>query len=133
MFHWLIALAAAAGGPPMVVVDEKSVTRQEPPPHGAIGMSTAYRITDAVPKRTMEFRKRALHVGAAIGEHVIKHDEVYYVLSGVGQVVSDGKRATLKPGMAAYLFSGANVGIKQIGKAPLVLIISYPLPAAATP
>lgn len=131
MIHWLLALAAAVGGPPMIIVDERSVTRQEPPPHGAIGMSTAYRISDAVPKRTMEFRKRALHVGAAIGEHVIKHDEVYYVLSGLGEVVSDGKRGMLKPGMAAYLYSGANVGIRQMGKAPLVLIISYPLPAPA--
>lgn len=131
MIHWLLALAAAVGGPPMIIVDERSVTRQEPPPHGAIGMSTAYRISDAVPKRTMEFRKRALHVGAAIGEHVIKHDEVYYVLSGLGEVVSDGKRGMLKSGMTAYLYSGANVGIRQMGKAPLVLIISYPLPAPA--
>lgn len=125
----IIALLLAAAAPPMVVVDEMKVVRQEPPPHGAIGMSTAFRISDAVPNRTMEFRKRALHVGAAIGEHVINHDEVYYVLSGEGEVVSDGRRATLKPGMAAYLYSGAKVGIKQAGKEPLVLIISYPVPA----
>ena len=125
----LFALMLAAAAPPMVVVDETTVTKQEPPPHGNIGMSTAYRISDAVPNRTMEFRKRALHVGAAIGEHVIAHDEVYYVLSGEGEVVSDGKRATLKPGMAAYLYTGANVGIRQVGKEPLVLIISYPVPA----
>ena len=76
-------------------------------------------------------RKRALHVGAAIGEHVIAHDEVYYVLSGDGEVVSDGKRAALKAGMATYLYSGANVGIKQLGSEPLVLIIAYPLPPNA--
>ena len=121
----IIALAAAA--PPMVVVDEKSVIRQEAPPHGVIGMSTAYRISDSVPNRTMEFRKRSLHVGAAIGEHVIAHDEVYYVLSGEGEVLSDGTAAALKPGMAAYLYSGAKVGIKQVGGEPLVLIISYPV------
>jgi len=125
MMFALLALAATA--PPMVVVDETAVVRQEAPPHGAIGMSTAYRISDAVPNRTMEFRKRALHVGAAIGEHVIAHDEVYYVLSGEGEVVSDGRTARLKPGMAAYLYSGANVGIRQLGSEPLVLIISYPI------
>jgi mannose-6-phosphate isomerase-like protein (cupin superfamily) len=112
----------------MVVVDETRVIKQEPPPHGSIGMSTAYRISDAVPNRTMEFRKRVLHVGAAIGEHVIAHDEVYYVLSGAGEVISDGKRAQVKPGMAAYLYSGANVGISQRGREPLTLIIAYPLP-----
>jgi mannose-6-phosphate isomerase-like protein (cupin superfamily) len=114
----------------MVVVDETSVVKQEPPPHGEIGMSTAYRISDAIPNRTMEFRKRALHPGAAIGEHVIAHDEVYYVLSGKGEVLSDGHTAVLKPGMAAYLYSGVKVGIRQIGKKPLVLIISYPIEKA---
>jgi mannose-6-phosphate isomerase-like protein (cupin superfamily) len=123
----LIALVLATSVLPMVVVDEAGVVRQEPPPHGAIGMSTAYRISDAVPNRTMAFRKRALHQGAAIGEHVIAHDEIYYVLSGRGEVVSDGQTAILRPGMAAYFYSGANVGIRQLGKEPLVLIISYPI------
>ena len=110
----------------MVVVDERDTVKQEPPPHGSIGMSTAYRISDAVPNRTIEFRKRILHPGAAIGEHVISHDEIYYVISGMGEVVSDGKVARLKAGMTAYLYTGANVGIRQLGKQPLVLIIAYP-------
>ena len=122
----LIALVLAAA--PMVVIDERDVMRDELPPHGAIGMSTAYRISDAVPQpRTMEFRKRILHVGAAIGLHPIAHDEVYYVLDGEGVVTSDGVDKPLKPGMAAYLYTGANVGIRQTGKAPLALIISYPV------
>ena len=129
----LLALLFAAAAPPMVVVDELNVTRQEPPPHGNIGMSTAFRISDAVPNRTMEFRKRSLHVGAAIGEHVIAHDEVYYVLSGEGEVVSDGKKAQLTPGMAAYLYSGAMVGIRQIGAEPLMIIISYPVAKKPAP
>lgn len=114
--------------PPMVVVQEKNVTVDEPPPHGRIGMSTAARISDVVPHRSMEFRKRALHVGAEIGVHPISHDEVYYVVSGSGIVTSDGKEAVLSEGMAAYLYEGANVGIKQTGDTPLVMIISYPLP-----
>jgi len=114
--------------PPMVVVDERTVTRDEPPPHGAIGMSTAFRISDAVPGRTMEFRKRTLHAGAAIGPHPIDHDEVYYVLSGEGEVTSDGRTERIGAGLAAYLYRGAVVGIKQLGPEPLTLIISYPLP-----
>ncbi len=115
--------------PPMQVIDEAAVTRDEPPPHGAIGMSTAYRISDAAPRRNMEFRKRVLHVGAAIGLHPIDHDEVYYVLEGQGDVTSDGVTTRLKPGMAAYLYEGAVVGIRQTGDEPLSLIISYPLKA----
>lgn len=129
MIAALLLLAAAA---PMAVIDERDTVREEAPPHGAIGMSTAYRISDAAPRpRTMEFRRRVLHKGAAIGEHPIAHDEVYYVVSGEGEVVSDGQRATLRPGMTAYLYDGAVVGIWQRGEEPLSLIIAYPNPPVA--
>ena len=129
------AFALGAGGaiaaPPMVIVDEAKVVREEPPPHGNIGMSTAYRITDGVPGRTFEFRKRALHKGAAIGLHPIAHDEIYYVVSGTGEVTSDGVSQTVTAGMSAYFYNGATVGIRQTGDEPLMLIIAYPLPAPA--
>ena len=124
----MAAASPAAAAPAAVIVNEKDVVREEPPPHGSIGMSTAYRISDVVPGRAMEFRKRVLHVGAAIGAHSIDHDEVYYVLSGEGVVESDGKTARLTPGMAAYLYRSAVVGIRQTGPEPLALIISYPIP-----
>jgi mannose-6-phosphate isomerase-like protein (cupin superfamily) len=128
------ALAALllAAAPGMVVIDEAQTVRREPPPHGEIGLSTAYRISDAAPQpRTMEFRRRVLDVGAAIGEHPIAHDEVYYVTAGEGVVVSDGKEARLRPGMAAYLYDGATVSIRQTGDEPLSLIIAYPVAAKA--
>jgi len=143
MIAGLLLMAASTAGapaaaptppsaPPMAVIDEKDTVREEAPPHGAIGMSTAYRISDAVPApRAMEFRRRVLHKGAAIGAHPIAHDEVYYVLSGEGEVVSDGQRAVLRPGMTAYLYSGAVVGIWQRGEAPLSLVIAYPNPPVA--
>ena len=129
---WLAALLlAGANAPAMIVIDEAETVREEAPPHGAIGMSTAYRISDAIPApRSFEFRKRALHVGAAIGVHPIDHDEIYYVLSGTGVVHSDGAEKELKAGMAAWLYSGATVGIRQTGTEPLVLIIAYPNKAA---
>ena len=112
---------------PMVVVDQNDVISEEAPPHGAIGMSTAYRISDVAPGRAMEFRIRTLHVGDAIGLHPISHDEVYYVVSGTGDVTSDGETARMTAGMAAYLYEGAEVGIVQVGEEPLSLIIAYPL------
>ncbi len=123
----MLAILLMAAGPAMVVVREDDVKRDEAPPHGAIGMSTAYRISDAVPgPRAMEFRKRVLHAGAAIGLHRIDHDEVYYVLAGQGEVSSDGNSARLAPGMAAYLYKGSMVGIRQLGEEPLSIIVSYP-------
>ncbi len=124
----LFALLLAGGSAPaMIVIDEAATMREEAPPHGAIGLSTAYRISDQIPApRSFEFRKRALHVGAAIGVHPIDHDEIYYVLSGTGVVHSDGEEKDLKAGAAAWLYRGAKVGIRQTGDAPLILIIAYP-------
>lgn len=121
----LVATGTQAA-PAAIIVDERTVVRDEPPPHGAIGQSTAFRISDAVPNRTMEFRRHVLHVGAAIGPHPIDHDEVYYVLDGGGEVVSDRVASRIGPGVAAYLYRGAVVGIRQMGDRPLSLIISYP-------
>lgn len=119
--------APAAAAPPAVFVDESQVMRAEPPPHDGKGMSTAYRISDAAPNRTLEFRKRVLHKGASIGPHVLSHDEVYYVLAGRGDVASDGETRSLGPGGAAYLYAGANVGVTQVGDEDLTLIIAYPV------
>lgn len=126
----LLPAAAAAQEVPaggMTVIDENSVKRDEPTPHGRIGMSTAWRISDAVPGRNMEFRKRALHPGAAIGAHKLSHDEVYYVVSGRGEAFSSDRKAQVGPGQAVYFFTGETMGIRQQGSEPLVLIISYPL------
>jgi mannose-6-phosphate isomerase-like protein (cupin superfamily) len=120
--------SSAKQGAPMVVVNERDVMRDEPAPHGNHGMSTAYRISDVAPNRTMDFRKRTLHVGSAIGLHVLTHDEVYYVVEGEGEVTSDGVTKRIGAGSAAYLYDGANVGIKQLGDKPLTLIVAYPLP-----
>lgn len=111
----------------MAVIADADVRREEPPPHGGFGSSTAFRISDAAPERLMEFRKRTLAPGSAIGLHPIEHDEVYHVLSGEGVVTSDGKSAPLRAGQTAYLYEGAVVGIRQTGSAPLELVIAYPL------
>ncbi len=121
-------LAQQPASRPMVIIDEADTMRREPPPHGAIGSSTAYRISDGVPGRTMEFRKRVLHRGSAIGLHRIAHDEVYYVVSGTGTVSSGGVTRPVRTGITAYLFDGETVGIRQTGSEPLVLIIAYPIP-----
>ena len=109
------------------MVREADVRVRQVPPHNGTGMSTAYRISDVAPNRSMEFRKRVMHPGASIGLHVIAHDEVYHVVSGEGDVTSDGVTTRMKAGDTAYLYDGNNVGITQVGEEDLVLIIAYPL------
>ncbi len=113
----------------MRLIHEDDTRVEEPPPHGAVGLSTAYRISDAAPQpRAMEFRKRVLHIGSAIGLHALTHDEVYCVLAGKGEVTSDGEPQRVTARMAAYLYEAAVVGIRQLGSEPLALIVSYPNP-----
>lgn len=120
------APASPPAGVGMIIREADTLVRQTPP-HNGTGMSTAYRISGVAPNRSMEFRKRVMHPGSSIGLHVIAHDEVYYVVSGEGDVTTDGVTTRVRAGDTAYLYDGGNVGIAQIGEDDLVLIIAYPL------
>jgi mannose-6-phosphate isomerase-like protein (cupin superfamily) len=98
----------------------------EPGPHEGAGKTTAYRYFDEVKDARVIFRKRALHKGASIGMHVLEHDEVYYVVSGRGEVTVDDIKRAVGPDTAIFMHQGADVGIRQTGDADLVVIVSYP-------
>ncbi|HEY6644975.1 cupin domain-containing protein [Povalibacter sp.] len=109
--------------------EDAAVTREEPGPHEGAGTTTAYRYFDDVADAKVIFRKRALHPGSSIGMHVLTHDEVYYVVSGRGELSVDDTKVDVGPNSATFMHEGADVGIRQIGDEDLVLIIAYP-PAA---
>lgn len=98
----------------------------EPPPHAGTGTSTAYRYFDDVADAKIIFRKRTLHRGASIGMHVLAHDEVYYVVSGRGELAVDDSKVQVGANTAVFMHEGADVGIRQVGDEDLVIIISYP-------
>jgi mannose-6-phosphate isomerase-like protein (cupin superfamily) len=100
--------------------------RVEPAPHAGTGTTTAYRYFDEVKDARVIFRKRALHQGASIGMHVLTHDEVYYVVSGRGELTVDDTKREVGPDTAIFMHEGADVGIRQLGDADLVVIVSYP-------
>ena len=103
-------LHPAPASPPMgvgLVIHEADTMVRQPPPHNGTGMSTAYRISGMAPNRSMEFRKRIMHPGSSIGLHVITHDEVYHVVSGEGDVTTDGVTTRMKAGDTAYLTMAA--------------------------
>lgn len=106
--------------------EDSSVTREEPGPHDGTGTTTAYRYFDDVTDAKVIFRKRALHPGASIGMHVLSHDEVYYVVSGRGELKVDDTTVEVGPGSATFMHEGADVGIRQVGEEDLVVIVAYP-------
>ena len=105
---------------------DPEVTKSEPGPHTGTGTTTAYRYFDDVTDARVIFRKRALHKGASIGMHVLTHDEVYYIVSGRGELTVDDTTRPVGPDTAIFMHEGADVGIRQLGDADLVLIVSYP-------
>lgn len=108
------------------VREDAAVAKVEPAPHGNLGDSTAYRYFDDVTDARVIFRKRALHKGSGIGMHVLKHDEVYYVVSGRGRLRVDDREVKVGPNTAAFMHEGADVGIWQEGDEELVVIVAYP-------
>jgi len=64
-----------------VLEHEKDVAQEQPPPHDGVGMSTAYSFFAKAPSLKLAFRKRVLKPGSAIGYHMQKDDEIYYMLS----------------------------------------------------
>ena len=71
------------------------------------------------------FRKRALHPGAAIGYHRQTEDEIYYVLSGSGELTLNGVQSIVGPGTAILTRPGSSHGLRQVGSADLIIVIAY--------
>jgi len=77
----------APGG--YIVEQDAQVASPEPGPHSGGGQTIAYSFFKSTPGLKLVFRKRALKPGSGIGYHQQQEDEIYYVLSGRGQMTLD--------------------------------------------
>lgn len=107
---------------------DSAVARREPGPHDGGGETTAYSFFSQAPNLELVFRKRALHRGSAIGYHRQHEDEIYYVLSGTGELTLNGQRSLVGPGTAVLTRPGSSHGLRQMGSADLVLVVAYQQP-----
>ena len=112
--------------PRFLLKQDANVKVDEPAPHQGVGKTTAFRYFDELKDAGLIFRKRALHPGAAHGLNVLKHDEVFYVLSGRGELEVDDQKLALEPGTAVFMYLGAAIRLRQLGDEDLVVIIAYP-------
>lgn len=108
-----------------LIEHDSTVAVRQPGPHRGTGQTTAYPLFGKVRDLELAFRKRALHPGASIGYHEQREDEIYYVLSGHGELVLDSTRYIVGPGTAILTRPGSSHGIRQVGTVDLVLLISY--------
>jgi quercetin dioxygenase-like cupin family protein len=123
-----LACGTAAAGEPRrdsYVEQARDIAVQQPGPHEGEGTTTAYPFFADAADFDLVFRQRALHPGATIGEHRNDKDEIYYVLSGRGELLLDGKRREVGPGDAILTRNGSTHALAQRGKDDLVIIVAY--------
>ena len=108
-----------------VLEHDAEVMKRGKGPHDGGGESTSYNFFDHASGYKQVFRKRVLHPGSAIGYHLQKEDEVYYVLSGTGIMQMNGREFPVKAGDGILTRPGSSHGLKQTGQDDLVLIITY--------
>ena len=113
-----------------MVQHDADVAKQEPGPHNGGGQTTGYSFFTQAENLPYVFRKRALHPGSGIGLHTQTEDEVYYVLSGKGEMILDGERYEMTPGTAILTRTGSSHSTQQLGTEDLVIIITYPIARA---
>ena len=116
--------AAPAHG--STIQHDADVAKEEPGTHNGGGRTIGYSFFAKTPGLAFVFRKRALHPGSGIGLHTQAEDEVYYVLSGKGEMTLDGERHDVTPGTAILTRTGSSHSLKQVGPDDLVIIITYP-------
>lgn len=121
--HALAMQKPAPGG--YVIETDREVARDEPGTHNGGGQTVGYSFFRNVPNLKLVFRKRALKPGSGIGLHEQKEDEIYYVLSGRGQMTLDGKTVDVTPGTAVLTRTGSSHSLKQVGSEDLVIMINY--------
>ena len=110
---------------PSVVVAERDIALAQPGPHQGEGRTTSYPFFADATGFSLVFRKRALHPGATIGDHVNDKDEIYYVLSGRGELMLNGRRREVGPGDAILTRTGDSHGLRQRGDEDLVIFIVF--------
>jgi mannose-6-phosphate isomerase-like protein (cupin superfamily) len=120
-----IGFARSTGPQRYLIERDREVAKTEPGPHDGGGPSTGYAFFEKVPELKFSFRKRVLHKGAAIGYHLQKTDEVYYITGGEGVMTINGETMPVKPGDAVLTRGGSSHGLVQKGEADLTIIITF--------
>ena len=108
-----------------ILEHEKDLAKNEPGPHEGSGTTTAYSFFTKATTSKLVFRKRVLHPGSSIGYHLQKEEEIYYILSGVGEMTMNNEKFTVQAGDAILTLPGSSHGLKQSGKDDLVILIDY--------
>jgi len=77
-------------------------------------------------KQAIALRYSLAHASVPVGQtslpHALKTSEVYYILSGEGEMHIDGEHQVVEPGDAIYIPPNAKQFIRNSGTEPLIFI-----------
>ena len=113
------------------VQQARDIAVEQPGPHEGRGTTTAFPFFEDAEGFDIVFRQRAMHPGSTIGVHRNDKDEIYYVLSGRGELLLDGKRREVGPGDAILTRNGSTHALEHRGEEDLVILIVYQRPKKA--
>lgn len=108
-----------------ILEHESEIAAKQAGSHNGGGETVGYSFFAKAADLKLVFRKRVLKPGSAIGYHLQKEDEIYYVISGTGEMQMNGKTFPVKSGDAILTRPGSSHGLKQIGKDDLTILINY--------
>jgi len=115
---------------PSLIEHAEAIARVQPGPHGGSGLTIASPFFADAPGFGLAVRRRVLHAGASIGLHAHGKDEVYYIVSGRGELTLDGVARIVTPGSAVLTRDGSSHSLRQLGSEDLTVLIVYALPGA---
>lgn len=104
---------------------EDDIGIKQSAPHKGGGETIGYNFFSKAEDLKLVFKKRVLKPGSAIGYHPQKEDEIYYIISGTGEMQMNGKVFPVKAGDAILTRPGSSHGLKQTGSDDLTIIINY--------
>jgi mannose-6-phosphate isomerase-like protein (cupin superfamily) len=104
---------------------EKEIAANEKGPHDGGGETIGYSFFSKINDFKLVFRKRTLKPGSSIGYHLQEKDEVYYIVSGEGEMTVNGKSFKVSAGDAILTRPGNSHGLKPSPNSELSLIINY--------
>lgn len=81
-------------------------------PHKGGGNTIAYHFFRKTPGSKLQLIRRILKPGSAIGYHLQKEEEIYYILNGTGEMNMNGKTFAVKAGDAIMTMPGNHPGLK---------------------
>lgn len=108
-----------------ILEHEADIAVNEPGPHKGGGETTAHKFFAKASNSKLQFTKRILHPGSAICYHLQKEEEIYYIVSGNGEMKMNGDFFSVMAGDAILTHAGSFHGLQQKGEKDLVLIINY--------